>query len=94
MIGECWKVGKWRDKPESIMVIKDTGKMVVFEYEGYNGKKVQRREAKESTDSGIFQTWDGAKAWLITTAEGRLASAKQAIDYARSKLELVKALKK
>lgn len=61
MIGECWEVGTWRTRPERIMVIKDTGKMVVYEYESYGGKKLQRRQAKRNSRRSHFPNMGRSK---------------------------------
>ncbi|GAF97832.1 unnamed protein product [marine sediment metagenome] len=52
--------------------------------------KGERREAKVSTYSAYFDTFDEAFAWVLKRANARLEKAERQVGYAKEQLKKVK----
>ena len=80
-----YRTSGWGSLIEKVEVTKETDKSVWLGV---------RREAKVSEYQCYFDTWDQAKAHVVSKAEAKLKAAKSRFDSARSHLERVKSMKK
>jgi len=54
----------------------------------------EQHQHRRSSHAQFWNTFEEAKAYLVSSAEADLASAQRRVDQERSKLEKIKALKK
>jgi len=74
----------WNPKITTIQADKETESSVWI-----NG----RMSRKMASCEAYFDTWDGAKAWLLEWAEDNAASARRNLESANAKLGNVKGIK-
>lgn len=74
-----------RPRIEEVEVDSETASMVIIK--GRRSKKIAERES-------YHDTWEEAHAWLLQLAEGRLTSARRALENAQGFHGNVKGMKK
>lgn len=72
-----------------VNVVKETACRVTISYERY-GKVYEQIRNKEGT---FFESWDAAKAHLVSLAQARVDNAKHSLKYAEDRLGNMKGLK-
>ncbi|GAH88368.1 unnamed protein product [marine sediment metagenome] len=86
---ETWYGSKhYRNEIEEIEVIKSTAKQLVTEYEGWEGKKKQRRIAKSSWGAEYFLSLKEAVAHKRHILQAYVQRAKESVE--RTSIELDK----
>ena len=88
-----YKATVYLNRITEVEIIRQTAKFVVMEDADYRGLKKEIMEKKLSYECAYFETFIEAKNWLIEEHIKKHASAKRALDYARSKLEEAKRIK-
>jgi hypothetical protein len=86
-LGTTWyKVGRWKNLPEPVTVVKSTTNRVWCLEESWQGGTVERMSSKESTYGVYFETEAAAVEYLRKRFESSIANLSTQLNDARSRL--------
>jgi hypothetical protein len=90
-----FKAGNWRDEIEKVECVGETEKMLTTREKGFgaSGKFYDRKRLKISDSTCYFDTWEEAKALLMSRAESKVLAARRSLELANAKLGNIKGMK-
>jgi hypothetical protein len=77
-----------------VEITKQTAKKVFYETKDYQGKPVPQQDFIIAHDKAFFDTYDEAKAWLMTYAERSIQNAEQEWQRSKSLKQTINNLKR
>lgn len=89
-----FKAGGYNGRIEKVECVSETAKMLVTREKCWSGDKLyERKYLKISGSDCYFDTWDEAKALLMSRAESKVLSARRSLELAQAELGNIKGMK-